>query len=143
MPTITVHAHGPSDVSTAFAYISDYVNTPNWFYGIKSFVPVTEETRAVGATFDAVIHIGATLKSTVQVVEFVENEVFSLDSIKGIKNASRWTFSEREGGGTDVNVDFSYSLGSGIAGAALSKLVEPFVAIAVKHTTNTLIAQLN
>ena len=73
----------------------------------------------------------------------MENEIFTIESIKGISNKSRWTFAPAADGGTNVDVEFTYHLGSGITGAALSRLVEPFVAITVKHTTHSLVAQLS
>lgn len=143
MPSFTLHATAPSDVATSFDYVADYVNTPKWFHGIRSITPTTELTRGLGSTFDTEVHIGATLKSTITCIEYVENEIFTLESIKGIKNTSRWTFAPNADGGTDLAVEFTYSLGSGIAGAALSRLVEPFVAITVKHTTHSLVDQLS
>ena len=143
MPSFSLSTHAPTDVATTFDYVADSANTPKWFYGIKKFVPITEVTRGLGARFEAEVHMGATLKSTIECVEYVENEIFTIDSIKGIQNKSRWTFAEGAGGGTDINVEFTYHLGSGITGAALSKLVEPFVAITVKHTTNSLVSQLS
>lgn len=143
MPSFTLHAHAPTDVPTTFDYVADSSNTPKWFYGIKKFQPLTEQTRGLGATFETEVHMGATLKSTVECIEYVENEIFTIESTKGIQNKSRWTFSPAGDGGTEISCEFSYHLGSGIAGAALSRLVEPFVAITVKHTTNSLVAQLS
>lgn len=143
MPSFTLSAHAPTDVAATFDYVADSANTPKWFYGIKKFEPMTELKRGLGATFETEVHMGATLKSTVECTEYVENEIFTIESIKGIQNKSRWTFAPNAAGGTDIDVEFSYHLGSGITGAALSRLVEPFVAITVKHTTHSLVAQLS
>jgi uncharacterized membrane protein len=143
MPTITFGATCPADINTAFDYVAEATNTPEWFFGIKKFSPMTEQTRGLGATFDVVVQIGASLKSTVKCTEYVPNEVFKVESIKGIENSSRWTFSPNADGGTDLNVEFHYSLGKGLAGAALGKLVEPAMAITVKHTTHSLVSKLS
>jgi len=140
---LTIHSTTTADVATAFDYLATYTNTPKFFYGIKKLTPTSYVTRGLGATFDAELQMGATLKSTITCTEFVENSVFATESIKGIKNTTRWVVAPNTGGGTDITVEFDYHLGGGIAGAALSRLVEPFVAITVKHTTKALVDQLN
>lgn len=114
--------------------MTDFRNTPKWFYGMTKFDPVTEETRAVGATFDAVVHIGMPLKSVVKCIEYVEGEVFTLDSVKGVKNTTRWTFRAEPAGGCVITGDFEYKLGGGPIGKASAKLVEPLVGGAIRHT---------
>ena len=142
MPTISFSTHCAADLTTAFDYVAEATNTPKWFFGIKKFEPTTSQTRGLGATFDVVVQIGASLKTVVKCTEYVENEVFKVESIKGFENSSRWTFAAHPDGGTDLHVDFSYSLGKGLAAAALGKLVEPGMAITVKHTANSLAEQL-
>ena len=134
MPTIHVTAECAAPVEHVFDYIADYRNIPEWFYGITSMEAVTERTRGLGARFAGTIHLGATLRSTVEATDFVENELIEITSVKGFRNSSRWTFSPSEAG-TRVECEFSYEFPGGLAGRALAKVVEPFVKIAVAHTT--------
>ncbi len=136
MPTIHVTTECAAPVEQVFAYISDYRTTPDWFYGVKSWEPLTEETRGVGAQFEAAVHLGLTIRSTVELQEYVENELMVITSIAGFPNRSRWQFRSADAAdATTVDCEFSYDFPGGLAGKAMAKVVEPVVKIAVAHTT--------
>jgi len=139
---MAIHIHKETDcdapIDKVFAYITDYRNVPEWLYGISKFVPITELDRGVGATFDGTIHLGATLHSTIATTAFEEGKLFEMDSVKGFKNTSRWTFESLGENETRIIADVSYSVPGGIAGKALGKVIEPFVKIAVKHSSEHL-----
>ena len=139
---MAIHIHKETDcdapIDKVFAYVTDYRNVPEWLYGISKFVPITELDRGVGATFDGTINLGATLHSTIKTTAFEEGKHFEMDSIKGFKNTSRWTFDALGTDKTRIIADVSYSLPGGIAGKALGKVMEPFVKIAVKHSSEHL-----
>lgn len=139
---MAIHIHKETDcdapIDRVFAYVTDYRNVGEWLYGVSKFVPITEIDRGVGATFDASIHLGATLHSTIETTAFEEGKLFEMDSIKGFKNTSRWSFESLGPDKTRIVADVSYSLPGGIAGKALGKVIEPFVKIAVKHSSEHL-----
>ncbi|WP_440712583.1 SRPBCC family protein [Gordonia sp. FQ] len=121
---------------TVFAYVNDYQNVPDYFFGISKFRPVTDQTEGLGAVFDTAIKIGPKeLKSQTKCTEWVENELISLESVSGLSSATRWSFSDGdEEGTTKLDVVFRYSLPGGLAGKILSPLMGPFADQAVKHT---------
>jgi uncharacterized membrane protein len=82
------------------------------------------------------------LKATLEVTEFVENEMFRLESVKGFSAGTVWRF-EDTGTGTDVKVELSYDLPGGIAGRALGAIIEPVVGQAVRQTDSALRSELD
>ena len=136
---MAIHIHKETEcaapVEKVFAYVADYRNVPQWLYGISKFEPTTEVDYGLGSVFEGSMHLGATLHSTVEVIGFEEGSMIEMDSIKGFKNTSKWMFEAIDTGTTRIVADVSYSLPGGIAGKALGKVIEPFVKIAVKHTS--------
>ena len=122
-----------------FAYVEDYRSVPDWMFGVTHFRPVTDHVSGLGATYDACMKIGPkSLKSTLRVTEWVENEIVVLRSIAGFDVETGWRFTDGEGGLTVVDVNFDYRLPGGLAGRALGSLIEPVVGQAVKHTESAL-----
>lgn len=136
--TVTVETdfHVPAQV--AFDYLSDYTHTAEWLYGLTRLEPMTEQTTGVGAKFDGTLKLGASLSSQLEVVEFEDGRLFTLDSFKGIKNTSRWRVTPTGDSTCTLQATWEYDLGGGIAGKALGKVVEPVVKIAAKHSTESL-----
>ncbi|MGV9482850.1 SRPBCC family protein, partial [Gordonia aichiensis] len=65
-----------ASAETAFEYVNDYRKLPHFLYGIESFVPVTDQTDGLGATFDGHMKLGpASLKSRVEVVKWEKGRV--------------------------------------------------------------------
>lgn len=127
----------------AFAYVNDHRHVPDWMFGVKKFEPVSETTYGLGATFDVVMNVGPkALKATLEVTEFVENEIVRLESINGFSAATVWRFAD-SGDGTAVEAELSYDLPGGIAGRALGAIIEPVVGQAVRHTDSALRSQLD
>lgn len=127
----------------AFAYVNDHRHVPDWMFGVKKFEPVSETTYGLGATFDVVMNVGPkALKATLEVTEFVENEIVRLESINGFSAATVWRFAD-SGAGTAVEAELSYDLPGGIAGRALGAIIEPVVGQAVRHTDSALRSQLD
>jgi len=122
-------------VDVAFAYVADYRNVPSWLYGITRFEPIGDQDHGLGAVYDGWMKVGATLKSHVEIDRFEENALIGMNSVKGFRNWSRWHFSAIDGNRSAVNCDFFYELPGGVAGKALGKAIEPFVAIAVRHSS--------
>jgi uncharacterized membrane protein len=128
---------------TAFAYVNDYRNLPRFIAEIHEFTPVTEQIEGVGATFDGIIKLGpATLHSTIRVVRWEENVAIAVKSIKGFEIESTFLFHGKDDNQCTVDAIVEYRVGGGIAGRVLGKTIEPFVKIAVKHSTHNLTTQI-
>ncbi len=125
-------------VDVAFAYTANYRNVPDWLYGIQTFTPVGEQDYGKGAVFDGAMSLGVTLRSQVEIDEFEEGKLIGMNSIKGFRNWSRWTFAAIDPSTSKIAVDFFYELPGGIVGKGVGKTIEPFVKIAVKHTSEAL-----
>lgn len=135
---INVETEFAAPVETAFAYTADYRKVPEWLYGITKFEPVGEKDYGLDATFDGWMNLGVTLKSVVEIDQFEESRLIGMNSVKGFRNWSRWNFSAVDANTSKVRADVFYELPGGIAGKALGKAIEPFVKVAVKHSSEAL-----
>lgn len=127
----------------AFAYLDDYRNVPDWMFGISTFEPRTDTTSGLGSVYAAAMQIGPkTLRSVVEVTDWVEGRSLTLTSVDGISNSSTWTFADEGAGITRLDVVFRYSLPGGIGGKLLGAVVEPVVGQAIRYTESTLRAKL-
>lgn len=132
-----------ASADTAFAFVNDYRNLPKFWYGIESFTPVTEQTDGVGAKFDGKMKLGpASLTSRIEVIGWEEGRLIATKSIKGFEIVSTFRFLPKGPDLSTVDATIDYSVPGGIAGKMLGKTIEPFVKIAVKHTTDSLIREI-
>ena len=134
----TVNA--PLDES--FAYVADYRTIPEWMFGIKKFEPVGEKDYGLGSVFDVSLSMGVPINTRIETVEFEENQVIGMDSVKGFKARSRWSFEADGPDRTKVTANVSYHLPFGPAGRAMGKVMQPFVRQAVNHISRHLKANL-
>jgi uncharacterized membrane protein len=126
-------------VAEVFAYVDDFTNTGDWMYGLNKIEAVTDHLHGVGAEYDGVMKVGISLSSRIRCTAYEKDRLIELDSVKGIKNTQRWTFTPLAEDRTRVDARISYSLPGGPAGAAMAASIRPFVGIAVKHTSETLV----
>lgn len=131
----TIETSFDAPVETAFAYTADYRNVPSWLYGVEEFVPFGPKDYGLGAVFDGAMHVGITLRSRIEVDEFEENSLISFDTVKGFQIRSRWSFSATDDATSAVRAEVAYELPGGIAGKGVGKVIEPFVKIAIKHSS--------
>ncbi|MBF6335025.1 SRPBCC family protein [Nocardia abscessus] len=132
-----------ASAESAFAFVNDYQNLPRFLHGIESFTPVGEQTEGVGATFDGHMKLGpASLKSRIEVVRWEENYAIGVKSIKGFEIESTFLFHDKGDRLCTVDAIVDYRVPGGFAGRALGKTIEPFVKIAVQHTTHNLVTQI-
>lgn len=140
MPSIVEHSvEIAAPVSEVFAYVDDYSTTKDWMYGLRTMEPVTEHTSGVGATYDGVMKIGVALTSRIQCTGWEQDRLIEISSIRGIRNTQRWTFTDLGGDRTRVDAWISYSLPGGPAGKAMAAAVKPLIGVAVKHTSEALV----
>lgn len=126
-------------IEVAFDFIGNYRNVPTWVFGISRFDPTSTLDHGLGATFDAAMQVGfKTLHSILTITAWERNRLIALDSIDGFKNTSTWCFTATGICETQLTVDFSYQLPSGLTGKALGRLLEPFAAQAIGHTESNL-----
>ncbi len=134
----TVETAFAAPVETAFAYTADYRKVGNCLYGIQRFVPVGDKDYGLGAVFDGEMHVGLTLTSRIEVDAFVENELIAFDTIQGFQIKSTWRFASTGAATSKVHADVAYELPGGIAGKGVGKIIEPFVKIAIRHSSAAL-----
>ena len=126
-------------VSKVFAYVDDFSTTKDWMYGLTKIDPVTEQLRGVGAQYDGVMKVGVPLKARIQCTSWEQDRLIELTSVKGIQTTQRWSFTDLGGDRTRVDAWVSYTLPGGPAGKAIAAAVKPVVGIAVKHTSEALV----
>ena len=136
----TISAEGVTDapLEKVFDYLADSRNIEEWFYGVQKVVPLTDQIRGLGSTFEITINPGIAVTAKIECTEFVENELIVVETFDGPTASSRWTFAP-DGAGTRIRGEFDYTLPGGVAGAALGRLVKPFAAVAAKQTTANLL----
>ncbi|MCM6776918.1 SRPBCC family protein [Nocardia sp. CDC159] len=143
MTEVKIVAECAASAESAFAYVNDYRNLPKFITEVDKFTPVTEQTVGVGATFDGDIKLGpAHLNSRIQVVRWEENVAIAVKSIKGFEIESTFVFHAKGANACTVDAIVDYRVPGGIAGKLLGKTIEPFVKIAVKHSTHNLTTQI-
>lgn len=138
---VHIHHRGEAGVPTefAFAYMADFDNLKDWLYGFQRATLIGDiPHRQVGAMYEGAVKIGATLKATIRVTEYVENSVMSTESVSGFSNQTRWQFESLGPERGALTVDVHYQLPGGLAGKALGAAIEPFVAIAIRVTETKL-----
>ncbi|MEU2036309.1 SRPBCC family protein [Nocardia amamiensis] len=132
-----------ASAESAFAYVNDYQNLPRFLHGVESFTPVGEQTEGVGATFDGHMKLGpASLKSRIEVIRWEKDYAIGVKSIKGFEIESTFLFHAKGDALCTVDAIVDYRVPGGLAGRALGKTIEPFVKIAVQHTTHNLVTQI-
>ncbi|MGY1896103.1 SRPBCC family protein [Nocardia gipuzkoensis] len=132
-----------ASAESAFAFVNDYQNLPRFLHGVESFTPVGEQTEGVGATFDGHMKLGpVSLKSRIEVVRWEDNYAIGVKSIKGFEIESTFLFHDKGDRLCTVDAIVDFRVPGGLAGRALGKTIEPFVKIAVQHTTHNLVTQI-
>lgn len=139
MGRIDISAVAEVPVDVAFAYVDDYRTVPEWMFGVAEFEPLGTQENGIGASYAAAMRLGPkTLHSKVRVTEWEQDRLITLTSYEGVENASSWRFRKVDDEHTELTVVFQYDLGSGVAGRALTKAVEPFIQKAIEQTEKDL-----
>lgn len=120
-------------LEAAFAYVADYRKIPDWMFGVQRFEPIGDQDYGQGSVFDVTLSLGVKIHTTIKAVEWEENRLIGMDSIKGFKAVSRWYFDADGPNRTTVTAKVSYELPFGPAGKAMGKIMEPFVHRAVGY----------
>ncbi|MGV9680335.1 SRPBCC family protein [Nocardia sp. NPDC003482] len=125
----------PVPVPVVFDYVSDHRNVPEYFDGITSYEPVTEQTTGPGSRFDAVMRLGpSTMRSRIETTVWQRYERLEFTSISGVSNVITYAFEAVDERNSRIDVSVEFSLPGGLAGNALSKTLTPFVAAAAERT---------
>ena len=138
--TINETCNAPLDVT--FAYVADYRTIPDWMFGVRTFEPVGTKDYGLGSVFDVHLQLGVPIRTRIETVEFEEDRVIGMDSVKGFKARSRWYFEAIDDSRTAVHASVSYDLPFGPAGKAMGKVMEPFVRQAVSYISQHLRANV-
>ena len=138
-----VHIHhegiAAAPVSTTFAYLDDYRNTPSWMFGLSKFEPSGEKDQGLGAKFDGTFAVKPIkLHSSIEINEWEQDKLIAFESYQGFQIKSSWQFSSLGPEESKVTVDFYYELPGGLAGRAMGKALEPIVALSIRHSDESL-----
>ncbi|MFC3963821.1 SRPBCC family protein [Nocardia jiangsuensis] len=143
MTVVTIVEDCVASAESAFAYVNDYRNLPTILHGLESFTPVGAKDEGLGAVFDGRMKLGpVALTSRVEVTRWTENALIEVTSIKGFEIASTFVFHPKGAALCTIDAIVEYRVPGGLAGKALGRTIEPFVKLAVKHTTDNLVAQI-
>jgi uncharacterized membrane protein len=134
--TIDETCAAPLDVT--FDYVADYRTIPRWMLGVRSFEPVGDKDYGLGSVFDVNLQLGVPIRTRIETVEFEQNTVIGMDSVRGFKARSRWHFEALDDARTAVHATVSYDLPCGPAGKVMGKVMEPFVRQAVSYISQHL-----
>lgn len=126
-------------VSKVFAYVDDFSQTKNWMYGLAEIEPVGEQLRGIGAQYDGVMKVGVTLKARIECTAYEPDRLIELTSVHGVHTTQRWTFTPLGQDRTRVDAWISYTLPGGPAGRAIASAVKPVVGVAIKHSSESLV----
>ncbi|WP_168929345.1 SRPBCC family protein [Nocardioides sp. GY 10113] len=129
-------------VREVFDYVDDFSRIKEWMYGLHTIEPVTEQTRGVGATYDGVMKVGVHLSSRIQCTAWERDRLIEISSVKGVHNVQRWYFTDLGGDRTRVEAWISYRLPGGPAGRAMAAAVRPLIGVAIKHTSEHLVRNI-
>jgi uncharacterized membrane protein len=138
-PVVEHSVEVDAPVATVFAYVDDHTRTQEWMYGLASITPVTEQTNGVGATYDGVMKLGVTLTSRIRCSLWEQDRALGIESVSGIRNSQRWTFTDLGDGRTRLDAWISYTLPGGPAGAAIAAAIKPIMALAIRWTSESLV----
>jgi uncharacterized membrane protein len=136
--TVTINETCNAPLGVTFGYVADYRTIPHWMFGVRSFEPVGDRDYGLGSVFDVNLQLGVPIRTRIETVEFEEDRVIAMDSVKGFKARSRWTFEALDADRTTVHATVSYELPFGPAGKAMGKVMEPFVRQAVSYISQHL-----
>lgn len=138
---VDIHHEGScaAPIDVAFAYLDDYRNATDWMFGLARFEPVGEQDQGLGALFDGTFQVKPVkLLSTIKVIEWEQDRVIAFESVKGFRNWSTWRFEPIGPTETKIDVTFSYEMPGGLAGKAMGRVLEPIVAMSVRHSDEAL-----
>ncbi|WP_141012472.1 SRPBCC family protein [Nocardioides sambongensis] len=143
MSTIVEHSvEIDAPVPQVFDYVDDFGNTRDWLYGLERIEPVTEQLRGVGATYEGTMKVGVRLTSRLRCTAWEKDSFIEISSLDGIRNTQRWRFTRLDGDRTRVDAWISFDLPGGAAGRAAGAAVRPLIGVAVKHTSQRLVENL-
>lgn len=125
--------NAPLDVT--FEYLDNYRNVTEYWHGMASYRPVGALDHGPGSIYEAVSKIGpSTLKSTIETVEWEHNVRIAYKSVAGMDSSTTFDFAAVDASHSTVEFRIEFRLPGGIAGKAIEKSLEPFVATAARNT---------
>lgn len=130
-------------VADVFAYVDDFGNAAEWFYGLTRIEPVNDIRSAVGACYDGTMKLGVSLTSRLECTAWERDRLIELTSVKGIKNVQRWEFKALDEGRCEVSGRIDFQLPGGPVGKTMGKVVSPLIGVAVQSTADALVSRFS
>lgn len=138
---VRIHANDVIDlpVGSAFAYIADYRKMSDWVFGIKRIRPVGDQDSGIGAVFEGAVDLGPkALSSTFRLTDWQQDRLLGATSTAGFDFASTIRLSAKGIYRTGIDVDLDYEVTGGLFGKAVGRTLEPLIAVAVRHSLQSL-----
>lgn len=137
-----VHIHhkarSKTPVEFAFDYMTDFRNARDWLFGVTLLEVRSEIQQGLGTVYEGGMKLGPKVLGAVFEVDRLERpSVMHLEYVSGFEVRSLWEFRSIDDEESELELNLDYELPGGIAGKALGRLIEPFVAIAVRHSDAT------
>ena len=94
-----------------FAVVADPANVPRYMSGVKTYEPLTADSRRKGARFHSVAVIaGKSFEVEMEITSWKEGERIVATAVKGPKTQGSWTIEEYDDGTCDVLLLHEYEL---------------------------------
>ena len=120
--TKTIDINAPVEV--VFEFVTNPHNTTSYSTQFRKFEPLGEQERGLGAQVEAAgCYMGVTIKTTLEVTEFIINKRFVSCSTKGVKSISTWEFEQNSPDVTTVKFTSEYSMPGKRLGWLLDKML--------------------
>lgn len=111
-------------VEVAFDFVANPDNGLKFMPNFTKFQAVGPVNRGLGARVEAAgTMFGVQYRTTLEIIQFVPNQLFVSRSTEGIKSTSTWQFKSLPDGGTEVTFTSDYTLPGRLLGRFLDKLV--------------------
>ena len=110
-------------VQEVFAYASDWERWHEWFEGVSSFRPVTENRKGNGARYAYKASImGLAVPVEIEIHDFIPDKGWKGRSTKGIPHRTRWEF-KPAGQGTSFTFGMDFRMPVPLIGPLFDKLI--------------------
>ena len=117
-----------------FDYVSNIHNLAEWMYGLQRIAVVGDIERGPGAIYEGTVKLGATLHTRIEVTGWEPGSMLTTESQSGFGNCSTWRFIPLGAKRSRITSDVTLRLPGGLVGKALGKTIQPFIAVAIRHS---------
>lgn len=144
MPTVEHSAEFSVPADVCFAYIDSADNVPKFVFGAKAFDYLVPTTPRLGAKFLLRMQLGP-IKFALNghVSEYAESQIIALSLDDGlITGTVVWGVTQIDAERCSTSAEIRYQVGGGLAGRALSKVIDSILEPGIKYTESKMREQV-